>query len=150
MNILSEYYLWIKSVHIISVIAWMAAMLYLPRLFVYHTDSTPGGGQSETFKVMEGRLLKSIMTPAMIGTWVFGLALAFSPPAGIDLAGDGWFHAKLAAVVLLSGLHGYFAKTVRLFADDRNERSATFYRVLNEVPTVLMVAVVIFVVVRPF
>ena len=149
LDVLTEYYTWIKAAHLVFLISWMAAMLYLPRLFVYHTDATPGGGQSETFKVMERRLLRGIMTPSMVGTWVFGLALAFTPGI-VDWAGDGWFHVKLTAVLALSGMHGYLAKTVRLFADDRNERSATFYRVLNEVPAVLMVIIVIMVVVRPF
>lgn len=148
-DFVSTYYLWIKAGHVLSFIAWMAAMLYLPRLFVYHTGSTPGGGQSETFKVMERRLLKAIMTPAMLATWLFGLALIFGPGVG-DFAMAGWLHAKLTLVVVLSGVHGYLAKTVSVFADDRNEKSAVFFRVLNEVPTVLLIAIVILAVVRPF
>ena len=146
---LGEYMAWIKVGHIVSFIAWMAGLLYLPRLFVYHVDSTPGGGQSETFKVMERRLLKAIMTPAMLATWGFGLALMMIPGV-VDFATDGWFHAKLVAVVFLSGVHGFLAKTVRIFAEDMNERSARFFRILNEVPTVLMIAIVVLVIVRPF
>jgi len=149
VDFLSEYFLWIKAAHILSVISWMAGMLYLPRLFVYHVDSTPGGGQSETFKIMERRLLKGIMTPAMIASWGFGLAMIFTPGI-VDFATDFWLHAKLTAVVVLSGVHEYLAKTVRIFADDRNEKSARFFRVINEVPTVLMIVIVVLVIVRPF
>lgn len=143
---LSGAYLWIKSLHIIAVIAWMAALLYLPRLFVYHTGAAAGSELSETFKVMEGKLLKVIMTPAMIGAWIFGLALAFTP----GVAWDGWLHLKLVLVLGLSGLHGYLAVCRRAFAEDRNERSERFFRLLNEVPTVIMIAVVILVIVKPF
>ena len=139
-------YLWLKVLHIISLIAWMAAILYLPRLFVYHTGVAVGSEASETFKVMERRLLKAIMTPAMIATWVFGLWLAYE--GGLFKA--PWLHAKLALVVLLSGVHGMMAAWVRAFAQDRNTRSAKFYRVMNEVPTVLMVVIVLLVVLKPF
>ena len=149
MGFLSEYYLWIKAGHILSVISWMAGLLYLPRLFVYHVDSTPGGGQSETFKTMEERLLKAIMSPAMIATWVFGFCL-MATPGIIDFSNDYWFHAKLGAVILMSAYHGYLSKCVKIFADDLNEKSTRFYRILNEVPTILMIIVVILVVVRPF
>jgi protoporphyrinogen IX oxidase len=139
-------YEWLKAFHIIAVIAWMAALLYLPRLFVYHCGVNRGSEASETFKVMERRLLKAIMTPAMIVVWLLGLYLMW---AGGFLS-SGWMHAKLTLVLILSGIHGWFAGMVRAFAEDRNQRDATFYRIINEVPTVLMVAIVIFVVVKPF
>ena len=144
----AEVLAYTKAFHIIAVIAWMAGVLYLPRLFVYHAASTPGSEQSETFKVMERRLLKAIITPAMILAWIFGLILAFSPL--IDWSRDGWFHAKLVLVVILSGFTGMLARWTRDFAADRNTHSQRFYRIANEVPTVLMIAIVILVVVRPF
>jgi putative membrane protein len=139
-------YAWAKALHIISVIAWMAGMLYLPRLFVYHAEAPTGSPQSETFKVMERRLLKAIMTPAMIATWIFGLWLAVEG----GWFRSGWLHGKLALVIALSGLHGYLAATIRRFANDANTRNPRFYRVLNEVPTVIMIGIVILVVVKPF
>ena len=139
-------YDWIKALHVIAVIAWMAGMLYLPRLFVYHADAEKGSDKSETFKVMERRLLRAIINPAMTAAWVLGLWLAWR---GFGFSG-GWLHAKLAAVVLLSGLHGYLSAAVRRFAEDRNERPARHWRIVNEVPTVLMIAIVILVVVKPF
>jgi putative membrane protein len=143
-----EYYLWIKALHVISVIAWMAAQLYLPRLFVYHCEAPAGSAQSETFKVMERRLLKAIMNPAMVATWVFGIAMiALNPDL---LKGQGWLHAKLALVLLLSGVHGVLTKYVRLFANDANTKPQKFFRILNEVPTLLMIGIVILVIVRPF
>ena len=143
---LDRYYLWIKAAHVIAVIAWMAGMLYLPRLFVYHCAAEPGSVQSETFKVMERRLLRAIINPAMIVTWALGLWLAWD--AGFFA--DGWLHAKLALVLALSALHGFFSACVRNFAHDRNTRSQRFYRIANEVPTLLMVLIVILVVVKPF
>ena len=139
-------YEWAKALHIIAVIAWMAGMLYLPRLFVYHCDAEIGSKQSETFKVMERRLLKAIINPAMIATWVLGLYLAWS--AGWYTS--GWFHAKLLLVLLMSGVHGFLTSRVRDFALDRNTRSAKFYKIINEVPTILMIGIVILVVVKPF
>ena len=139
---------YIKAFHVIAIIAWMAGLLYLPRLFVYHASSKIGSEQSETFKVMERRLLKLITTPAMIASWLLGLYLAFS--GVIDWSADGWFHAKLALVILLSAFHGMLAKWTKDFALDRNTRSARFYRIANEVPTILMIFIVILVVVRPF
>jgi putative membrane protein len=124
----------------------MAAMLYLPRLMVYHTATTIGSEQSETFKVMERRLLRAIATPAMIATWIFGLWLAWL----LGAWDQGWLHAKLALVVLLSAYHGLLARWVREFAEDRARRAARVYRIANEVPTALMVAIVILVVVKPF
>ncbi len=137
-----------KAFHIIAIIAWMAGLLYLPRLFVYHAQSKVGSEQSETFKVMEKRLLRYITTPAMLAAWVLGLALAFS--GLIDWSKDGWFHAKLFLVLLLSAYHGALAMWTKDFALDRNRRSARFYRIANEVPTLLMIVIVILVVVRPF
>ncbi|MBB98873.1 MAG: TIGR00701 family protein [Rhodobacteraceae bacterium] len=139
-------YLWLKALHIMSVIAWMAALFYLPRLFVYHAETETGTQQSETFKIMERRLLKAIMTPAMIASWVFGLWVAYEG----GFFRDGWFHAKLALVLVMSGYHGYLARCVRAFADDQNTRSHRHYRIVNEVPTVLMVVIVILVVIKPF
>jgi putative membrane protein len=139
---------YIKAFHVIAIIAWMAGLLYLPRLFVYHAQSKMGSEQSEIFKVMERRLLRYITTPAMLASWVLGLALAFS--GIIDWSKDGWFHAKLFLVLLLSAYHGLLAKWTKDFALDRNTHSARFYRIANEVPTLLMILIVILVVVRPF
>ena len=139
---------YIKAFHIIAVIAWMAGLLYLPRLFVYHASSKVGSEQSETFKIMEWRLLRYITTPAMLATWVFGLILAFSPV--IDWSEAGWLHVKLVLVVILTGFSGFLAKWTKDFAADRNTHSPRFYRIANEVPTVLMIAIVILAVVRPF
>ena len=139
---------YIKAFHVIAIIAWMAGLLYLPRLFVYHAQSKTGSEQSETFKVMERRLLRYITTPAMLASWVLGLALAVS--GVIDWSKDGWFHAKLFLVLLLSAYHGLLAKWTKDFALDRNTHSARFYRIANEVPTLLMILIVILVVVRPF
>jgi putative membrane protein len=136
--------LWVKALHIIAVIAWMAGMLYLPRLFVYHADAAKGSELSETFKVMERRLLKAIINPSMILVFVTGIALAFM--TGYWQA--PWLQAKFVLVLGLGGLHGYFARCVRAF--DANARPAAFYRVLNEVPTVLMALIVILAVVKPF
>ncbi len=142
----SGFYPWAKALHVIAVISWMAGMLYLPRLFVYHAESAPGSVQSETFKVMERRLLRGIINPAMVVTWVLGLWLAWS---GFGFAG-GWLHAKIALVLVLSATHGYFARAVRRFAEDRNDKPARHWRIMNEVPTLLMIAIVILVVVKPF
>ncbi len=139
-------YLWIKAFHIIAVIAWMAGMLYLPRLFVYHASATPGSEQSETFKIMERRLLKAIMTPAMIATWVLGIWLLLQ---GQFLAAT-WLHVKLTLVLAMTVLHGLFARWTRDFAHDRNTRSARFYRIANEIPTVLLIVIVILATVKPF
>ena len=139
-------YPWIKALHVIAVISWMAGMLYLPRLFVYHCEAEAGSRQSETFKVMERRLLHAIINPAMIATWVLGLWLAFD--GGFLKA--GWLHGKLLLVLILSGIHGFFTRAVRDFAADRNARSQRFYRIINEIPTVLMIGIVILVIVKPF
>jgi len=139
-------YRWLLAFHIIAVIAWMAGMLYLPRLFVYHCAADVGSMQSETFKVMERRLLRAIINPAMIVTWVLGLWLAWS---------GGWFaapwlHAKLVLVLGMMGVHGILSKYVREFAADKRPKSQRFFRIINEVPTVLMILIVILVVVKPF
>jgi protoporphyrinogen IX oxidase len=139
-------YEWIKALHVIAVISWMAGMLYLPRLFVYHCGAEIGSKQSETFKVMERRLLKAIINPAMIVSWLAGLYLAW---AG-HLFSAAWLHGKLLLVLLLSGVHGFFARWVKDFATDQNHRSDKFYRIINEVPTILMIGIVILVVVKPF
>jgi putative membrane protein len=139
-------YEWLKAFHIIAVIAWMAGMLYLPRLFVYHCEAEAGSKQSETFKVMERRLLKAIINPAMVATWVLGLWLAW---LGNWFAAP-WLHAKLGLVVALSAAHGFFAKWVKDFAADRNRHTQKFYRIINEVPTVAMILIVLLAVLKPF
>ena len=143
-----EFYVWVKALHIIAVIAWMAGMLYLPRLFVYHCETIPGSGESERFKTMERRLLRAIVNPAMVAVWVLGLILSFMPAT--DAWHHGWFHWKFLLVVAMSGVHGLFASWVKLFARDANTRPARFYRIWNEVPTVLMILIVILAVVKPF
>ncbi|HTQ13201.1 MAG TPA: protoporphyrinogen oxidase HemJ [Rhizomicrobium sp.] len=147
MVFLSNSILWIRAFHVISVIAWMSGMLYLPRLFVYHTETAPGSAESERFKVMERRLLRVIMNPAMIATWFFGLLQVWIMG---DIYEEHWFQAKIFLVLIMSGLHGYFAMCVRKFARDANDRPARFYRILNEVPTLLMILIVILVIVQPF
>ncbi len=139
-------YEWVKAFHIIAVIAWMAGMLYLPRLFVYHCEADAGSRQSETFKVMERRLLRVIINPAMIATWVLGLWLVWQ--SGLYRA--HWFEAKFVLVILLAGVHGVYVRAVKDFAADRRRRSQKYYRVLNEIPTVLMIAIVVLAVVKPF
>ena len=138
--------LWLKAFHIMAVVAWIAGLFYLPRLFVYHADAKPGSELSETFKVMEHRLLTAIMTPAMAIVWLSGLTLAYWEGA----FSDGWLHAKLALVFLLSGFQGALSRWTRDFAADRNTRSAKFYRIANEVPTVFLIAIVLLVVLKPF
>ncbi len=138
----------IKACHILAVIAWMAGMLYLPRLFVYHVDCEPGSRQSETFKVMERRLLKGIINPAMIATFVFGILLMFD--AGGALWSEGWWHVKGVAFMAMAAVHGWFVTLWRTFAEDRNHHDSRFFRLINEVPTVLLVIIVVMVVVRPF
>jgi len=143
-----DIYLWLKALHVISVIAWMVGLLYLPRLFVYHSDVPSGSASSETFKVMEKRLLRVIMTPAMLATWLFGLGLLVSSPS--VSWGSGWLHVKLLFVLAMSALHGMMARWQREFAADTNRHEARFYRILNEVPTILMIVIVLVVVIRPF
>lgn len=138
--------LWIKAVHVISIICWMAGMFYLPRLFVYHCQADIGSKQSETFKIMERRLLRAIINPAMIASWITGLWMAWE----VYAFHGGWLHLKLLTVVLLSGYHGLLSRGVRHFAEDRNTFSEKTWRVLNEVPTILMIIAVIAVIVKPF
>ena len=145
---MGDYFLWLKSLHIISVIAWMAGMLYLPRLFVYHVAAAPGSVQSETFKTMELRLYYYIMTPAALLVLITGGGLAAS--FGTALFHYGWFHIKLLAVVLMLGVHHALGISRKAFAQDRNRHTAKFFRIINEVPTVLLIVIVIMVVVQPF
>lgn len=138
--------LWIKVLHVLAIISWMAGLLYLPRLFVYHADVEKGSPTSELFKVMERRLLRYIMTPAMLVAWATGLYL-------VVISGyfsQGWFHLKLLMVLLMSASHGVMARHVRLFANDTNDKSQKYFRVFNEIPTILMIVIVIAVIVRPF
>jgi len=144
---LAWVYPWTKAFHIIAMVAWMAGMFYLPRLYVYHCDTRPGSAESERFKVMEYRLLRQIINPAMIATWVFGIMLVLTP--GIIDWSWGWWHVKLAAALLMSGFHGALSRWRRDFLEDRNRRSQRFYRIANEVPTVLLIIIVIMVIVRP-
>lgn len=148
MTWLAPAYLWIKAFHILSVICWMAGLLYLPRLFVYHADTKPGSEASETFKVMERRLLRGIMTPAMIATYIFGALLAGLP--GLVDWSSGWIYGKLALVAILTVGHHEMARRRKEFAADANRYSAKFYRIMNEIPAVILVGIVILVVVKPF
>ncbi len=144
-------YPWIKAFHIIAVIAWMAGMLYLPRLFVYHCAAEKGSVQSETFKVMERRLLRAIINPAMAATWLLGLWLAWNgPDSRYGWFASGWLGAKLLLVIGLTVLHGFLARWRKDFAADANRHSQKFYRIINEIPTVLMIGIVILAVVKPF
>jgi putative membrane protein len=143
----ADHYLWIKSLHIISMVAWMAGLLYLPRLFVYHAAATPGSELSETLKVMERRLFKFIMNPALIATFIFGLMLI----AGYrDLLEQHWLHAKLTFVAILIGLHHVDGRLLRKFAKDQNTHSQKFFRIINEIPALLLVLIVSLVIVKPF
>jgi len=139
-------YLWIKALHIVAVISWMAGLLYLPRLFVYHVDAAAGSMQSETFKVMERRLFNYIMTPAMIVTWLAGIVLVLETRAFVA----GWFQVKFVLVLALTVLHGLMSQWMRAFALDRNQHTARFYRIVNEIPTVVMIAIVVLATVKPF
>lgn len=144
-----EYYLLIKALHIIAFTSWMAGMFYLPRLFAYHVDAPKGSQMSETFKIMERRLLRVIINPAMIATFVFGVWLIVLTGYGAPGTG-GWIHAKIVLVLALAGLHGYLARTRKIFDRDENTKPAKFYKILNEVPTILFVAVVLLAVIKPF
>src|ERR1700728_4473301 len=148
---MTALYPWLKAFHVIAVIAWMAGMLYLPRLFVYHCAAEKGSVQSETFKVMERRLLRAIINPAMIATWVLGLTLGWmGPDSRYGWFAEGWLQAKIALVLALSALHGLLARWVKDFGADANRHSARFYRIVNEIPTIVMIAIVILAVVKPF
>jgi len=146
---MNDVYLWLKAFHIIAVVAWLAGMLYLPRLFVYHCQAEPGSTQSATFKLMERRLLKLIINPAMIATWLLGLTLIWLMGKAA-FAQAGWLHAKLALVLAMSAVHGFFVRWVKDFAADRNAHSQKFYRIVNEIPTALLILIVILAVVKPF
>ena len=140
-------YPWLLALHIIAVISWMAGLLYLPRLFVYHAGSEPGSPASETFKTMERRLYRAIMTPAMVATWLFGIGLTLT---GVVVWTTLWLYAKLLLVVAMTWLHGLFGRWRRAFAADVRPHGAGFYRAINEVPTLLLIGIVILVVVKPF
>jgi protoporphyrinogen IX oxidase len=146
---MSGLYLWIKALHVIAVISWMAGLLYLPRLFVYHCDAMTGSAASETFKVMERRLMAAIMTPAMLVSWALGLGLI--AVLGVEVFRDGyWLTVKVALVIGLTATHLLMIRHLRDFARDRNRHSQRYFRILNEVPTVLMIAIVVMVIVRRF
>ncbi|HTR18127.1 MAG TPA: protoporphyrinogen oxidase HemJ [Acetobacteraceae bacterium] len=148
IDFLARLYPWTKALHIMSLIAWMAGMFYLPRLYVYHCETPPGSEGSERFKVMERRLFKQIINPAMISTLLFGILLALTP--GLVDWSAGWWYVKLTCVLLLGAFHGFLSRWRRDFLEDRNARPQRFYRIANEVPTLLMMVIVIMVVVRPF
>lgn len=141
-----QSFLWIKVLHIVAMVAWMAGMLYLPRLFVYHAGVPADSDQARTFVVMEQRLMRMIMLPALLVTWASGLGLA----AYAGFLGQGWLHGKLLLVIVLTALHGYFGRVRKDFAQDANRHSATFYRVVNEIPTLLLIGIVVLVVLKPF
>jgi putative membrane protein len=145
---MAEYYQWFKALHIISVIAWMAGMLYLPRLYVYHADAEPGSDKSETFKIMERRLLRAITNPAMVASFLFG-GLMLATPGAIDWS-MGWIWVKLAMIGLMAAIHGLLARWRRDFESDRNTRPARFYRMWNEAPTIPLIVIVMMAVVKPF
>ena len=147
-DFLLRAYPWIKSLHVISVVAWMAGMLYLPRLFVYHADVEPGSEMSETFKVMERRLLRAIINPAMGATFVFGILLLLTP--GIVDWGAAWIWIKLAAITGMTAIHHVFVRWFKSFADDANQHTAKTFRIANEVPTLLMIVIIVMVIARPF
>ena len=141
-----EYYLWIKAFHIISVIAWMAGMLYLPRLFVYHADAKVGSELSETLKLMERRLVRAIINPAMIASFIFGIWMLYLMPTFLE---ESWMQWKLFALVGLTGIHGALSRWRRFFERDANMLSSRFYRIINEVPTALLIVTVLLVVIKP-
>jgi putative membrane protein len=146
-NFILQNYEWFKALHVISMVSWMAGLLYLPRLFVYHVGADKDSELSETLKIMERRLLRFIMNPAMIVTWLFGIALLY---ANFGLLHSHWMHAKLTLVLLLTGFHHVLGKWRKVFLKDANVRSAKFYRQVNEIPTVLMILIIIMVIVKPF
>jgi protoporphyrinogen IX oxidase len=145
-ELLLPYYLWLKAFHIIAVIAWMAGMLYLPRLFVYHCETTPGSAEYDRFVLMERKLMRIIINPSMVAVWVLGLLLVET----LQAWSAGWFHGKLALVIVLSGMHGMFSRWRRDFERGENRKTQRFFRIVNEVPAVLMMLIVILVVVKPF
>ena len=139
-------YLWIKTLHVIAIISWMAGLLYLPRLFVYHCEAKKGSLQSETFKVMERRLLKAIMTPAMIVAWISGLWLAKEA----EFFREPWFHFKLTLVLLMTAAHIHFWRWQSVFEKDGNNKTSRYFRIWNEIPTLLMIFIVGLVIIKPF
>ena len=145
---MDEPYQWIKALHVISVIAWMAGMFYLPRLFVYHAETEPGSDKSETFKIMERRLLRAIMNPAMVAAYIFGILLLISSPL-VDWAA-GWLWIKLAMITVLTVLHHLYGLWRKTFERDENTRPPRFYKIMNEAPTLAMIVLVLMVVVKPF
>lgn len=147
MDWLAPLYPWVKALHIISIISWMAGMLYLPRLFIYHCDADIGSDKSETFKIMERRLLRAIINPAMVASFVFGGALLATP--GIVDWGSWWIYVKITLVLALAGVHGLFSRWRKAFEADQNIISAKTFRIVNEIPTILMIAIVVLVVVKP-
>jgi putative membrane protein len=148
MSFLAELYPWTKALHVIAVIAWMAALLYLPRLFVYHCEVPPGSAESERFKVMERRLLKYIANPASLAVWVFGILLVLTPGV-VDWA-SGWWHLKMLGILVVTGVHHVLMARRKDFLHDRNRRPQKYYRILNEVPTLAMIVIVVMVIVKPF
>ena len=144
---MGDFYHWVKAVHVIAIVAWMAGMLYLPRIFVYHAATGVDTATSETFKVMERRLLRAITTPAMIVSLISGAWLILMVPEHLS---EVWLHAKIALVIVMVAVHGLLARHHRLFADDQNRQSSRYFRILNEVPTVLLIGIIILVIVRPF
>ena len=147
ISILAEYYLTLKAIHIIAVISWMAGMLYLPRIFVYHADSLKNSNQCETFKVMERKLIRIIMNPAMILTWVFGILMIVANPM---IFNQGWMHAKLGCVFMMTAMHMIYVKWYKDFDQNKNSRTSKFYRIVNEIPTILMIIIVCMAVIEPF
>jgi putative membrane protein len=145
---LAPYYLWVKAFHVMAMIAWMAGLFYLPRLYVYHTDTAPGGPESERFKLMERKLLRVIMNPAMIAAWLFGICLVLTP--GVVSWTAGWWHVKLLCVLAMTGFHMVLAGARKRFLAEDRSRSGRYWRAMNEVPTLLMAAIVIMVIVKPF
>jgi putative membrane protein len=148
IDALAPFYLWTKALHLIAVFAWMAGLLYLPRLFVYHSQAVPGSAPSDVFVVMERRLLRAIMNPAMIAAWILGLALVLTPGA-VDWKG-GWWHTKLLSVLLLSGVHGHLSAARKRFEAGERPKTERYWRAVNEVPTLLLIVIVIMVIVKPF
>ena len=144
---LASIYLWIKAVHLIAVIAWMAGMMYLPRLFIYHHQSEPGGEAERNFVVMERRLLKGIINPSMGAVWILGILMLIAVPGTLS---EGWFHVKLAIVIAISGVHGFYANARRKFEAGERPRTEKFWRIMNEVPFIGLIVIVILVIVKPF
>tara|TARA_B100001996_G_scaffold189440_1_gene144911 strand:- start:9847 stop:10281 length:435 start_codon:yes stop_codon:yes gene_type:complete len=142
-----NYYLFFKALHLIAIISWMAGLLYLPRIFVYHSETKDNQGQKETFKIMEKRLFFYIMNPAMILSWIFGLLLIHS--IGLESLSNFWLQIKLVLIFLLTIYHFFLLNCLRNFNIDENNYSSRFYRIINEVPTVLLIAIIFIVIFKP-